>query len=70
MNPVQTRRSLPPIMTLGEAARFARVHKDHIHDAAFRGEIPTREVEGRRFVLSADLTDWLDRKGLTLFVGA
>jgi excisionase family DNA binding protein len=58
--------SLPPIMTIGEAARYSGLHRDRISAAIHRSELPAREVEGRRFILSDELVSWLNRQGLAL----
>jgi excisionase family DNA binding protein len=58
--------TLPPIMTIGEAARYSGLHRDRISAAIHHSELPAREIEGRRFIRPDDLASWLDRQGLSL----
>jgi excisionase family DNA binding protein len=58
--------TLPPIMTIGEAARYSGLHRDRVSAAIHRGDLPAREIEGRRFIVLVDLTAWLDRLGLAM----
>ena len=58
--------TLPPIMTIGEAARYSGLHRDRISAAIHRSELPAREIEGRKFVLPDDLVAWLEQQGLAL----
>jgi excisionase family DNA binding protein len=58
--------TLPPIMTIGEAARYSGLHRDRVSAAIHRGDLPAREIEGRLFIVLVDLTAWLDRLGLAM----
>jgi excisionase family DNA binding protein len=58
--------SLPPIMTIGEAAKYAGLHRDRISAAIHRSELPAREFEGRKFILPDELVAWLEQQGLAL----
>jgi hypothetical protein len=55
--------SPPTIMTLGEAAKFAGVPRDVVHDAIFNRKLAVRDVEGRRLVRTADLRRWVEERG-------
>jgi excisionase family DNA binding protein len=58
--------SLPVILTIGEAARYSGLHRDLISNALHRGELPCREIEGRKFVNPDELVAWLTAQGLTM----
>jgi excisionase family DNA binding protein len=58
--------SLPLILTIGEAARYSGLHRDFISAALHRGDLPFREIEGRKFVLPGPLIAWLDSQGLRM----
>jgi hypothetical protein len=72
MHPPNTRpgASPPAIMTVGEASKWSGLHGSHLRTALSKREIPTREVEGRTFILRADLAAWLDGKGFKMLAGA
>jgi excisionase family DNA binding protein len=53
-------QDLPEVLTIPEAARWLRVGRNTLYEAARRGELPTRRV-GRRILLSrAALETWLN----------
>jgi excisionase family DNA binding protein len=58
--------SMPAILTIGEAARYSGLHRDFISAALHRGDLPCREIEGRKFILPNALVDWLTAQGLTM----
>jgi excisionase family DNA binding protein len=58
--------SLPVILTIGEAARYSGLHRDFISGALHRGELPFREIEGRKFILPDALVAWLEAQGLSM----
>jgi excisionase family DNA binding protein len=58
--------SLPAILTIGEAARYSGLHRNIISAALHRGELPGREIEGRKFVNPDELVAWLTAQGLTM----
>jgi excisionase family DNA binding protein len=58
--------SLPAILTIGEAARYSGLHRDLISTALHRGELPFREIEGRKFINPDELVSWLEKLGLTM----
>jgi excisionase family DNA binding protein len=58
--------SLPAILTIGEAARYSGLHRDIIATALHRGELPAREIDGRKFVNPDELVAWLTQQGLTM----
>jgi hypothetical protein len=58
--------TLPPILTIGEAAKYSGLHRDRIAGALNRRELPAVHVESRRFVRPPDLIAWLDAQGLQM----
>jgi hypothetical protein len=58
--------SLPAILTIGEAARYSGLHRNVISAALHCGDLPCREIEGRKFILPGALVDWLIAQGLTM----
>lgn len=58
--------TLPPILTIGEAAKYSGLHRDRISAALHRGELPFRDVEGRKFIIPDELTSWLTKQGLAM----
>jgi hypothetical protein len=54
--------SPPTTLTLGEAAKFAGEPRDVVHDAIFNRKLAVRDVEGRRFVRTADLRRWVEER--------
>jgi excisionase family DNA binding protein len=58
--------TLPPIMTIGEAARYSGLHRDRVSAAIHRGDLQSREIEGRRFIVLGEFTAWCDRLGLPM----
>ena len=61
-----SKANMPPILTIGEAARYSGLHRDRIAGALNKQEMPAVFIEGRRFVRPADLVAWLDARGLQL----
>jgi excisionase family DNA binding protein len=60
--------TLPPILTIGEAAKYSGLHRDRITGGLNKRELPAVFVEGRRFVRPNDLIVWLESQGLSLMV--
>jgi excisionase family DNA binding protein len=58
--------TLPPVLTVGEAARYSGLHRDRIAAAIRKRELPHIDLEGRRFVRPDALTAWLDSLGLSI----
>jgi excisionase family DNA binding protein len=58
--------TLPPVLTVGEAARYSGLHRDRVSAAIRKRELPAVNIEGRRFVRPPDLTAWLESLGLTI----
>jgi excisionase family DNA binding protein len=52
-------KSLPPVLTLAEAARYLRLRKEVVQKQAGLGLIPARKIDGEWRFLRAALDDWL-----------
>jgi hypothetical protein len=60
----------PEVLTMGEASRWGGIHRNHLHAACAIGALPAVEIEGRRFIRSADLGAFLESKGFRMMGGA
>jgi excisionase family DNA binding protein len=58
--------TLPPILTIGEAAKYLGLHRDRITGAMNKHELTAVYLEGRRFCRPPDLVEWLASRGVKL----
>jgi excisionase family DNA binding protein len=55
----------PSIMIVGEAVRYAGLHRDRLIAAMNSGALPFIKFGGRRFIEPTRLDEWLASIGLT-----